>query len=1222
VSGEGLLNPQKMGVEAMMKRMVFWLGLFFLFNGALWASNTGSISGLVTDPSGAVIPGVTVKAVNTSTGIERSTTTNPNGFFAFPELPVGTYDISFRKEGFKELRQTGLVVDVTAPVRLDQTLQVGGVTQEVTVSSSAVLVDTQRTEMGEVIAGTHMTSMPLNGRGFTDLMALQPGVVPTSSGEYGSTAPSPSGELNPGLLSVSGQREDANGFMVNGGNVEEGGSNGAAVIPNLDSIAEFRIQTANFDAEYGNYSGGLVNVVTKSGTNQLHGAVFEFLRNNKMDARNFYSYDRTNPVTGAEIPGSARAELHRNQFGGTFGGPIIHDKVFFFGDYQGTRQVQGQNDLVLVPSAADRTGNLADRSSSMTGTVSGPYFANLLNTELGYPAGTVTVGEPYYTSGCKSSSQGVFPNAVIPPSAISAPAQALLSGGYLPTANVGPFYATSAYKGTIRDDKWGSRIDASTRLGMLSGYYFFDDFSTLNPFLSGNIPGFPGVQPGRAQQINFGDTKSFGPANVNELRLNFTRYAFWTGEPLGGLGKTLSSFGITGVYPVNPHAQGVPSVGTNEWSLGVDPFYEKQVNNTYQIIDNFVKVHGTHTTKFGGEFHTAQINLFDFGALNGTWGFNGAETGWDFADFLLGAVNSYNQGEQLPEYTRTHYYALFAQDSWRSKPSLTLNYGLRWEVSTPWYETHNELETLVYGVQSVAFPGAPKGWLIPTDPTVPHSVSRIRYNNFGVIIWIGWSPKAKGGISRRLFGGSGKSSIRASFGMFYTAFEDATSFNAVGDAPFGYYYVNPEKTLFANPFVNLPDGHDNGQRFPSPVPPLNVSASHPDAALTAADWASLFEPIASSPGFDHTNRIPYAEHYIFSFERQLTSNTLVNLSYVGTQGHRLLADQEANPGNAALCLSLSQPSEVLPGTAPCGPTGESGVYYPVTGGTINSACPNGPACINSTRGPFGPAFGSDGLFSTMANSRYNALEASVRHTSNRATLLIGYTYSKAMDNSSSWGPGAGSGGVEIINPINPKLGKSLSAFDVTHNFVASFVYELPFDKFLRANRATRGWKISGITRFATGLPVFITEQDDRSLLGTGGTGPTGSGIDAPNFTPGPLKISDPRKQNLSATPLLNPYFNTALFSQEPLGHLGTANRRFFHGPGINNWDLGLFKELKLTESKSLEIRAEFFSVFNHAQFNSGNGAANPDGNFINSTFGFVTSASGERIGQVAMKFYF
>lgn len=1189
-------------------------GVSFVF-----ASVTGSISGTVTDASGAVVPGVSVSALNTQTGITQTATTDARGFYAFPSLPVGHYQIDARQKGFKDYRQTGLVIDVNTELRVDASLQVGNTTQEVTVSSTAVHVETERTEMGEVITGSHMTAMPLNGRGYTDLMALQPGVVPVSTGEYNTSQPPASGELNTGNLSVSGQREDANGFMVNGGNVEEGGSNSAAVIPNLDSIAEFRIQTNNFDAEYGNYSGGLVNVITKQGTNQFHGDLFEFLRNNAMDARNFYSYNQTDPLTGAEIPGSARAELHRNQFGGTFGGPILHDKLFFFGDYQGTRQVEGQPDLVLVPSAADRTGSLADVSSSMTGSVSGPYWASVLSSELGYP---VTQGESYYATGCTKPSQCVFPNAIIPQSAISAPAQALLKGGYIPPANVGPYFATSAYKGSLRDDKWSSRIDANTRLGMISGYYFFDDFRSVNPFLSSNLPGFAGAVPGRSQQFNLSDTKSLGGTRVNELRVNFTRYAFWTGEPSGGLGPTLSSFGITGVNPVNPGAQGVPSVGTNEFSLGVDPFYELQINNTYQVLDNFATVRGTHTLKFGGEFHSGEINLFDRGALNGTWGFDGTETGSDFADFLLGAVcgGCYNQGEQIPQYTRTHYYGLYAQDSWRAKPNLTLNYGLRWEVSTPWTEIHNELETLVYGVQSVAFPGAPTGWVVPTDPTVPHTISPIRYHNFGPRVGLAWSPKGDAGISRALFGGPGKSSIRASFGIFYTAFENATSFNAVGDAPFGYYYVSPEKTFFANPFVNLPDGTNNGQRFPSPIPPLNVSASNPDASLTAADWQKLFEPIGSSPGFDHTNVIPYAEDYMFSFERQITGNTLFSASYVGTQAHHLLADQEANPGKPALCASVSETSEVMPGTATCGPGGENGVYYPIGGGVINS-----------TRGPFGPAFGSDGLFSTMANSNYNALETSLRHTSGRLQLLVGYTYSKSMDNASSWGPGSGSGGVELINPVNPKLGKSLSAFDVTNNFVVSYAYEVPFDKILPANRATRGWILTGITRFATGLPVFITEQDDASLLGTGFTGPTGSDVDTPNFMGGQIQKIDPRKQNLassSPTPYLSnaaslfylegcpPGSGTAGCSNRVYGQLGNSNRRFFHGPGTNNWDLGLLKDLKLTESKSLEFRAEFFGVFNHAQF------GNPDADIIDSTFGFLNSSSGERIGQVALKLLF
>src|SRR6266571_2533511 len=632
----------------MSKRTLVFLSLTLVLVSTVWASDTGSISGVVTDPTGAVVPDVTVTARNSSTGIERPVVTNTQGVYAFPNLPVGTYDLTFHKEGFKELRQTGLKVDVTAEVRLDVKLEVGAVLQEVTVAGAAPLVETQRTEMGEVITGSHMTEMPLDGRSYTDLMALQPGVVPTSSGEYGSQTS--------GNVSVSGQREDANGFFVNGGNVEEGGGNGTSVIPDLDSIAEFRIQTANFDAEYGNYSGGLVNVVTKSGANQFHGNAFEFLRNNKMDARNFFSYNETDPVTRAEIPGSARAELHRNQFGGTIGGPIIHDKLFFFGDYQGTREVRGEPQLVLVPSGPELTGNLADINDQLTGTVSGPYWANLLNTELGYPAGTVTVGEPYYVSGCTDPAQCVFPNAVIPSPALSAPAQALISSGFIPAANAGPYFATSRFKSTTRDDRWSYRTDANTPWGMISGYYFFDDSYFVDPFGGGNLPGFSSVVPSRAQQFNLGDTKSLGPTMVNEVRFNYTRFAFWSGEPKGGIKGpgSLSSFAIGspssgGVFAVNPAAEGVPSVCTNEWCLGVFPWSEKQINNTYQLLDNFSKVYGAHTTKFGGEYHVAQINLFDHAGGNGVWGFDGEEIGSYIADFLLGVMpggGGYLQGQQ------------------------------------------------------------------------------------------------------------------------------------------------------------------------------------------------------------------------------------------------------------------------------------------------------------------------------------------------------------------------------------------------------------------------------------------------------------------------------------------------------------------------------------------------------------------------------------------------
>lgn len=1154
------------------------------------ASITGTISGIVTDPGGAVISGAIVKATNVQTGVQRTLTTDAKGFYSFVGLPIGTYNIAVQQKGFKDLQVTGIIVDANSSLTVDAKLQVGTVQQEVSVTGNAVQVETINTQMGEVITGTSMTSIPLNGRSFTDLLALQPGVVPQSTNEYGAGF-NPSGDLNPGNLSVSGQRESANGFMVNGGNVEEGGNMGTAVIPNLDSIAEFRIITNNFDAQYGNYMGGLVNVVTKSGTNQFHGDAFEFLRNTNLDAKNYFSQER-----GA---------FHRNQFGGTFGGPVIHNKVFFFGDYQGTRQVIGQDSgLIPVPSAADRSGNLADQASSLAeafdtsgnclNCVQGGAWAQALSNELGY---TVTQGEPYYITGCVSPSQCVFPNAVIPANAISAPAKALLQ--YVPQANVpGGFFSTSAFAKRLRDDKLGYRMDANGGMGTFSVYYFFDDFNLVDPYLGGNLPGFATNTLGRSQQVNVGDTKTFGSNAVNEFRVNYTRMSV-TPTPTGGVGPTLNSFGFAsgsagGVVVLNPALEGVPNVSTNEWTIGVNPYTENQINNTYQILDDFSKVHGTHTFKFGGNFHISHIDIFDHGANNGSWGFFGTETGSDFADYLLGAVSSYQQGSQVPMYTTTKYYGLYGQDSWRVRPNLTFNYGLRWEVSTPWQEKHNQIETIVPGLQSVVFPGAPTGWVFPGDPGIPRTLAPVRYNNFGPRLGLAYSPNAEHGILRRVLGGSGNTSIRAGFGVFYTAFEDATSFNEVGDAPFGYFWSSPQPPLFDKPFIDRGTGFNEGQRFPVAFPPLNVSASNPD---TSVDW-SQFIPIGSSPGFYYRNRLPYSENYMLSVQRQFGPNTMLSVSYVGTQGHHLLADRESNPGNPALCLALSQPSAVAPNTATCGPFGEDGTY----------TLPNGQV-INSTRTVFQNGLGSNGWFITMANSSFNALEVSMRHASGRSAVLASYTYSKAMDNASSWGPGNGDQGAgEQINPYNPALSRALSAFDMTHNFVVSYSYELPLDKFFPANRLTRGWIISGITRYTTGLPVTITEQDDNSLLGTYCTGPTCAVLDTPNYTPGNLHFTDPHSGQ--------PYFNTSLFSLEALGQLGNSRRRFFHGPGFGNWDLSLTKDVPLTEAKKLELRAEFFNAFNHTNFNM------PQGNIINQSFGLVTSAMDPRIGQVAIKFIF
>lgn len=1161
-----------------------------LFAVASYAGFGGSVSGTVKDASNAVVPNATVKATNTDTGVQEHAVTNGQGFYSFPDLPIGRYNLAIQRAGFKPYQRTGVTIDADSAVIVDVVLEIGEQAQVVTVSESAVHAETSDTQMGEVIGGAKMASIPLNGRSYTDLLALQPGVVPVTSltsstqQDVGVSALSPSGGLNPGTISINGQREFSNAFIVNGADAEEDVNSGTAIIPNLDSIAEFRILTSNFDAEYGGYSGGQINVVTKSGTNEFHGDGFEFLRNTNLDSRNYFS-----PTRGA---------FDQNQWGGTFGGALRQNKAFFFADYQGTRLTQGEDTpQIPVPSVSDRTGNLSDLANSLTGTVTGQYWANLLAQELGYP---ISAGEPYYTPGCTSFSQCALPNGIIPTSAWSAPAKNLLQ--YIPQPSMGTnTFSTSAEDERLQDDKGASRFDYSSHWGLLTAYYFSDGYTLNNPYpvaqSGASVPGFNALYLGRAQLFSLGDTDTLGSTAVNEFHFSYMRDHNDLGKPIGGLGVSLASQGFLtgvgnpGIVPLDPQSEGVENIVFNTYSIGTNANELKQVNNTFQWIDNFSKVLGRHTIKLGAEFHYDQVNTNPIAQFNGNFLFTGSETGSDFADFLLGIPSQYNQSQLQTFYGRNKYWGLYAEDSWRVRSNLTLNYGLRWDRIEPWYENNNGISTFETGKSSVVFPGAPAGILFPTDPGVPRTLAPPGDLDFAPRLGMAYSPDAKEDtFLGKILGGPCKTSLRAGFGMYSTAIEALSIGILAGNAPFGITYSSPAPPLFATPFITASNGQNQGQPFPVALVTQKASSSNPDPDI---NW-SQYEPLSGIPGYAATNRIPYVDEFMLSLERQLGANTVLSANYVGTQGHRLLVMVEANPGDPALCLSLSQPSEVAPGSATCGPFGESNVFTTAAG-----------QVINGTRGPLGSNFGSDTEQATIGKSNYNALQITVRHTSRRLELLAGYTFSKSQDLSSSLG--------EEVNPFDPALSKALSAFDVKHNFVVSYSYQIPFEHLFRAaNRWTQGWQLSGITHFSSGLPVTLINYGDNSLLGAEPNGINNYGIDEPEYAGGPLKLNHNLRNG-------QPYFDTSQFSENAMGTPGTAKRRFFHAPGMDNYDMALLKNVRLTESKSLQFRLEAFNVFNHAQFF---GPQAIDGNISSSTFGQVVSAGPPRLVQLGAKFLF
>ena len=512
----------------------------------------------------------------------------------------------------------------------------------------------------------------------------------------------------------------------------------------------------------------------------------------------------------------------------------------------------------------------------------------------------------------------------------------------------------------------------------------------------------------------------------------------------------------------------------NDFTLGTTVTGLWQAENISEATDDFSRTVGAHTLAFGASFHADQINTHPDVYDNGSFSFTGSETGLDFADFLLGIDSSYTQGEGRNFYNRNHYLGVYAQDSWKATQSLTLNYGVRWDVTPPWREKYNQLLSLDPNEQSVVFPTAPQGILFPGDPGVPSTISPTRHTDFAPRIALAWSP-----------GAAGRTVVRAGYGMYASAFEGLSAGIMSGNPPYGFTDTGAAPSLFDQPFVTAATGVSVGQRFPLPAVPFGATASHPIAGVNWAD----FEPLTGIPAFAKNNVPPYAENYTLSVERQMGTNTTLSASYVGTQAHHLLVIQEVNPGNPALCLSLSQPQDVAAGSATCGPFNESSTFVTAAGQTVNG-----------TRTAYSSAFGSVNLQKTIANSHDNALELNVRHASRSLYVQLAYTWSRSIDESSSL--------AEAVYPGDAGLSRALSAFDMTHNFSATYRYELPVGRLVHERpRLSEGWQVSGLTRLGTGLPVTLVNNNDTSLLGTAPNGINNNGVDEPEFTPGNLRIN-------------------------------------------------------------------------------------------------------------------
>jgi len=1253
-------------------RLTRWLAAVSLclvcFNLVLAQGTGGRILGRVADASGAVLANVSVTLTSESTGVSNTTASNSSGEYNFPQVPVGTYRLEFDLAGFKKSVQRGVTVDLNQIVTVNSVLQVGETKETVEVTSEAPLVDTTSTQLGAVMDARQVSNLPLNSRDTYQLLQLQPGVMST----VGSSNTVIYGSDSPGAVSVNGGRGRSNNFSVNGGDANDLFANLPTVQPSPDSIEEFRVLTNTFDAEYGRNSGSVINVVTKSGTNDLHGNLFEFFRNKDLNANNYC-------LTAAEGLSCNKPQFNQNQFGGTLGGPIKKERTFFFVSYEGRRIRQGlQSPAVTVPSMQERPSATNLVNGQIVGDFSdvnpggSPFAGTLTNSAIltnrpGCQAANTAVnpGSPAIADNVPYAS--IFPNAQIPLACMDPTAVDLLQ--FVPIApNNGSLISTVPTE-PIRGDQFTAKVDhrISDRQN-LSIYYYFNDDRTVQPFsnfeLEGaDVPGFGSILAERFQMWNISHTWTLSNSTVNEFRFNYNRegqHTFqhpentelvqdscptapsWLTGVTGpvpcfyGDGSTDPNGSQYGIHPfLGAGREGLPFIFVSGgFSLGNDSEGElPQVGNSFQFSDNLTRVTGNHTLKFGVDVRRQQFNQFYYYNVNGTFDYYGGgpnDVGANnlYPNFLLGLPDSFNQGSAQVEYVRNTGLYLFAQDSWKIKPNLTLNYGLRWELNTPLADKAQHVETYRPGQSSTIYPcGGPNtdctsqdaiGLVVPGDPGVPAGLTQTYYKAFAPRIGIAWSP-----------GTSGKTSIRAGWGLFYNPIEQLVLAQFGAEPPFGGS-TTVNETQFNLPFF----GQDGATTYLNPFHGVISPARG-----TAQDWAT-FEPIDLFGDFQPHLRAQYSAQYNLTIQQELAKDLKLEVGYVGSQGHRLLATHDINYSNPQTCLDIN----TIEGPGTCGPFLEDSPYTVTVPAGFNFHMPNhttvvgtgqtlnfvglrpysSPQC-DPTTGNGCPANGVPvftGIFAqdTIASSAYNSLQVSLEKRWSRGlSFTAAYTFSKSIDQASSF--------EGILNPLPGADNYALSLFDARHRFVISYQWDIPVPKYSGfAGKALDGWAVSGITTYQTGFPIYFTSDADNELMNS-----------ADFYYPGePDQIAP--FQKLHPQTNSNYYFNQNSFTENAtdntaapctagavygcydpslLGRIGNTPRTICCGPGISETDIALEKQIPMGEHRRFEFRAELFNVFNHTQF------YNPDGNSTDgSQFGQVTQVKDPRLAQFALKFFF
>ncbi len=1224
---------------------------------AVGQKDSGGIAGVVRDSAGAVIPGAKVTVKDVDRGTEVVVTTSSQGEYVASPLKIGNYSVTAEKEGFKKTVVGPIVVNIQEHPEVDFALQVGSIHEVMTITSEGPQLQTETSELGDVVNGQTATTLPLNGRNFAQLAQLSAGVAPAEPGS----------RINASYgFSAGGARSEQNNFLLDGidnnSNLADLLNETAFVIqPSVDAIAEFKMQTNSYSAEFGRGNGAILNAAIKSGTNSFHGDLYEFLRNDVLDARN--AFDTT------------RQPYKQNQFGATLGGPIIKNRTFFFGDYEGLRIRQATPFLELIPTPGEvpqMAGGVVVGGGNFSGNLAGPttfqdtagqfgpanatynvldcnnqqtYLGEIFNTRQtqqvtasgSFPTGFCGIPIGGYSGGLPTN---IFPANMIDPLA-AALSQYWPTPNATPTVNNGGNDFLSDPQRRESRNNFDVRIDhkISDKDNAFGRFSYENQPSFIPPPFNNLLDGggfFDGTEDNSYRSLALSEVHLFKPNLINEFRLGYNRinshrYQLNSNEDLS------AQLNFPNV-PFGPDNGGLPNITFGDGTAGIGsseylPSIEKQ--NSFVLTDNLTWIRGHHSLKFGTEVRIEQFTIFQPAASRGGLSFGNDFTdnpaapgtgGSSFATMLLGIADGGGITSLHNIDYRRQIYAGFTQDDWKANDRLTVNLGVRYEVFSTVKEHNNEEGTFVFGPNSLLVPSGQNEQLTPTlAASIP-----ITHGSRGLI-----SPDLANFAPRigLAFRATNKLVVRSGYGIFYGGQENGPYSNPSPgfNPPFfsAESFSQPCTNLAANPMVTP------GLPLNCSIASLNMNGSNtlangfPPTALSNPNAPELY---SIQPNL----RIPFNQQFHFGVQYQMPADTMLDVSYAGSHGQRLYGFYNGNqaalatlPQYAALCTAN------FGGPLSC-PTAERRPAHAIAPGA-----PPGSTCDLSPTDDCDPVFDTSiATFRSNDISNYNSLQVRFeKRPTHGLQFNVAYTLSHALDDASSASLGSqNQGDFRLQN--NPMLEYGNADFDVRQRFIFSYAYDLPFGK----NKAFGGnasgvwnqiignWQVAGITIASTGN--WYTPTDISTNLSTSDGGGEVASASRPNV------VGNPNGHPCVQGTL----FNTCAFATNTvIGSFGDAGRNIVQGPGAQNWDISIFKFFPINEEKRLEFRAEFFNAFNHydpefsnpGNFSDTNIATEhgldetaaetgcPNGNSnSNCAFGFAQAAHDPRFIQFALKFYF